>query len=225
MAVPAHAPADPRADGRSDGELMDAYRSGDARAFEVLVVRHQRGLYNFIFRSVHDPARADELLQEVFLRVVRSRDRWKATAQFSTWAYSIARNLCVDESRRMHFRRHRSLDAPMRGKNGEDGATFLSRMPAEQVPTDEAAQAPGLRERIAEAIDLLPLEQREVFLMRQMSGLSFKEIGEVVGVPENTAKSRMRYALDRLRQELEDLKEEPEAAESQPSAHEEREHG
>jgi RNA polymerase sigma-70 factor (ECF subfamily) len=220
MAVPAHALADPRADGRSDGELMEAYRRGDPRAFEVLVVRHQRGLYNFIFRSVHNRSRADELLQEVFLRVVRSRDRWQASAQFSTWIYSIARNLCVDESRRARFRDHRSLDAPMRSKDGEQGATFVSQLASGDVATDDAAQAPTLRRRIAEAVDALPAEQREVFLMRQLAGLSFKEIAEVVGVAENTAKSRMRYALEKLRLELDDI-----GGDQPPAAGEERDHG
>ena len=79
-------------------------------------------------------------------------------------------------------------------------------MPAPEVPTDEAAEAPTLRTRMAAAIDALPDDQREVFLLRQMSGLSFREIGETVGAPENTVKSRMRYALDKLREELADLR-------------------
>jgi RNA polymerase sigma-70 factor (ECF subfamily) len=78
-------------------------------------------------------------------------------------------------------------------------------MAAEQVPTDEGAEAPRLRARLAEALQQLPDDQREVFLMRQLGGLSFREIGETVGAPENTVKSRMRYALEKLRQDLADL--------------------
>ncbi len=184
---------------------MLAFRGGDARAFQTLVQRHQRGIFNFILRSVRDRSRAEELLQEVFLRVVRAKDRYERTAKFTTWIYAIARNLCVDESRRARFRDHKSLDAKRPGRDGEAGGSLLSRMPAADVPTDEAAEAPTLRKRMAQAIDGLPDDQREVFLLRQMSGLSFREIGETLGVPENTVKSRMRYALEKLRERLGDL--------------------
>ena len=195
----------PPADPRSDETLMESFREGEAEAFTILVGRHQRGLFNFLLRSVRNRARAEELLQEIFLRVVRSKNRYERSAKFTTWIYTIARNLTVDESRRAKFRRHASLDAPRRGRDGEAGSDLLSRTAAEQVSVDEAAEAPRIRERVSAAIDALPDEQRQVFLMRQVSGLSFREIGEVVGAPENTVKSRMRYALEKLRQELSDL--------------------
>jgi RNA polymerase sigma-70 factor (ECF subfamily) len=206
-------PEPPNADdGRSDETLMEAYCHGDATAFERLVGRHSRGLYNYLLRSVHTQARAEELLQEVLLRVIRSKDRYKRSAKFTTWVYTIARNLTVDESRRARFRDHESLDAPRRGHNHEMGRSLLGAIAAEQVATDDGADAPRLRERLAGAIDELPSDQREVFLMRQMAGLSFREIGEAVGAPENTVKSRMRYALEKLRQVLADL--EPREAEA-----------
>lgn len=189
---------------RSDEALMLSFRDGDARAFEELVARHRRGLFNFLLRSVQNRSRAEELLQEVFLRVVRSKDRYERTAKLTTWLYTIARNLCVDESRRAKFRRVVSLDAPRRGQE-DDSPAMVETVAAEQVATDEAAAAPQIRERLAKAIAGLPDDQREVFLMRQMSGLSFKEIGDIVGAPENTVKSRMRYALEKLRQELADF--------------------
>lgn len=190
----------------NDETLMEAFRDGDAKAFEQLVSRHQRGIYNFLLRSVRDRARAEELLQEVFLRVIRSKQRYERTAKFTTWLYAIARNLCVDESRRARFRDHASLDAGRPGKDGEGGRSMLATLAADDVPTDEAAEAGTLRERLAAAVDHLPEEQREVFLLRQLAGLSFREIGETVGIPENTVKSRMRYALEKLRGELGDLR-------------------
>jgi RNA polymerase sigma-70 factor (ECF subfamily) len=189
---------------RADEELMCAFRDGEGTAFEVLVVRHRRGLFNFLLRSVHNRARAEELLQDVFLRVIRAKDRYERTARFSTWVYTIARNICVDESRRARFRRHASLEEK-RGKGDGGGVSLLDVTSADQVATDEAAEGPRLRDRMAEAIDNLPDDQREVFLMRQLGGLSFKDIGEVVGAPENTVKSRMRYALEKLRTELADI--------------------
>ncbi|MEZ4428889.1 MAG: RNA polymerase sigma factor [Nannocystaceae bacterium] len=195
-------------DPRSDEELMVAFCRGQGRAFEVLVGRHQRGLFNFILRSVLNRSRAEELLQEVFLRVVRAKARYEQTARFSTWVYTIARNLCVDESRRQKFRRTVSLDAP-RSAGRDDGGqvNLLDRQAADDVSTDDAAAGPTLQRRMAAAVAALPDDQREVFLMRQLGGLSFKEIGKVVGAPENTVKSRMRYALEKLRVDLKDLHE------------------
>lgn len=192
---------------RTDEDLMEGFRLGDADAFEVLVTRHSRGLYNFLLRSVHAPARAEELLQEVLLRVIRSKDRYRRSARFTTWVYTIARNLCVDESRRARFRDHESLDAPLRGRRAHDSSTsLLSTLATSDLPPDLGADAPRLRARLNGAVLRLPSDQREVFLMRLMAGMSFREIGETVGAPENTVKSRMRYALDKLREELADLR-------------------
>jgi len=190
----------------TDEALMSEYRGGDARAFDELVSRHSPGIYNFMLRSVRSPARAEEMLQEVLVRVIRSKDRYQRSAKFTTWVYTIARNLCVDESRRARFRDHDSLDAPVRAVGRRRRGSRLSGMSADQMPTDEAAEAPRLRRRLARAVDRLPSEQREVFLMRQLGGLSFREIGLTVDAPENTVKSRMRYALEKLRQELADLR-------------------
>jgi RNA polymerase sigma-70 factor (ECF subfamily) len=173
------------------------------------MARHRRGILNFLYRSVNNHSRAEELLQEVFLRVIRAKARYQQTARFSTWLYTIARNLCVDESRRAKFRRHLSLDAPRRGRDGDQRESMLDGTAAEQVSVDDQAMGPTIQGRLKVAIDGLPEDQREVFLMRQLGGLSFKQIGEVVGAPENTVKSRMRYALEKLRGELQDLRELP----------------
>lgn len=188
----------------ADEALMEGFREGDASAFEELTRRHRRGLFNFLLRSVGNRARAEELLQEVFLRVIRARERYVVTAKFTTWVYTIARNISIDESRRAKFRRHRSLDAPTSMRDG-DGPSLHERLSADQVSTDDAAQAPTIRDRVAAAVSELPVEQREVFVMRQFRGMSFRQIGEVVGASENTAKSRMRYALEKLRKELADI--------------------
>lgn len=190
---------------RCDEDLMLAFRGGDAAAFDELVGRHKRGLYNFLLRSVHDRARAEEMLQEVFLRVIRAKDRYQRTAKFTTWIYTIARNLCVDESRRQKFRRTVPLEGKRRGRSGDEGLSVLDTTAAKQVAVDAGSEAPKLRGRVAAAIENLPDDQREVFMMRQFGGLSFKQIGEAVGAPENTVKSRMRYALEKLRGDLSDI--------------------
>lgn len=190
---------DPRAD-VSDETLLRRFTEGDADAFEVLVRRFQRPLFNFILRSVRDPDRSEELLQEVFLKVVQRAGEFQGSSKVSTWIYTIARNLCIDTSRKMVFRRHRSLDAP----TGDDpeGPTMLDRVAAATPSADREVIGGDLKERITRAVEELPEEQREVFLMREASNMAFKEIAEVVGVPENTVKSRMRYALERLQRAL-----------------------
>jgi RNA polymerase sigma-70 factor (ECF subfamily) len=190
---------DPHAD-VSDETLLRRFIEGDADAFEVLVRRFQRPLFNFILRSVRDPDRSEELLQEVFLKVIQRAGEFQGTSKVSTWIYTIARNLCIDTSRKMVFRRHRSLDAPT--GDDPDGPTMLDRVAAATPLADREVIGGDLKERITRAVEELPEEQREVFLMREASNMAFKEIAEVVGVPENTVKSRMRYALERLQRAL-----------------------
>lgn len=185
----------------SDEGLMFRYKAGEVRAFELLLTRHRKPVFNFLLRSVGNPAQAEDLLQEVFLRVIKGADAYEKQAKFTTWLYTIARNLCVDAARRGKHRRAQSLDAPMNAEE-KDGATLLDRVedgsagPAHRVLDKE------LSGQLYAAIDKLSEEQREVFLMREFHDMPFKEIAEVVGCPENTVKSRMRYALEKLRQEL-----------------------
>jgi RNA polymerase sigma-70 factor (ECF subfamily) len=183
----------------SDEELLRRYLGGEAEAFRPLIQRYEKPIYNFILRSVRRPDRAEEILQDTFLKVVQRAHDFKGQSKFSTWLFTIARNLCIDHSRKMVFRRHRSLDA--RTDAGE-GPTLLDRTANRDAAVDRRAMAADLQARIAEAVEDLPEEQREVFLLRQVEGMPFKEIAEVVGVPENTVKSRMRYALERLQRAL-----------------------
>jgi RNA polymerase sigma-70 factor (ECF subfamily) len=190
---------DPR-EGASDEQLLRQFVDGDAEAFERLVRRFERPLFNFILRSVRDPDRSEELLQEVFLKVVQRAHEFQGSSKVSTWIYTIARNLCIDTSRKMVFRRHRSLDAP--SGDDPDGPSMLDRVAGESPQADREVIGTDIKARITQAVEELPEEQREVFLMRELHDMAFKEIADVVGVPENTVKSRMRYALERLQRAL-----------------------
>jgi len=181
----------------ADEELLERFKTGDARAFETLLGRYRAPIYNFILRSVRDRERAADLTQETFLKVVQRADSFRGGSKLSTWIYAIARNLCIDHSRRMVFRRHKSLDAPIK-KSEEKSSPMVDRVPSPGPVTDRDAIAKELQIHIAQAVEELPDEQREVFVLRQVQGLPFKDIAEVVGVSENTVKSRMRYALERL---------------------------
>jgi len=185
----------------SDEELMEQFSRGDASAFEVLLRRHQRPVLNFIFRYVGNRSVAEDLTQDVFYRIIRRAKSYKKQAKFTTWLYTIARNICVDHSRRMVHRRAASLDQPLRA-DADDSRTLLDTVKDKDADVAREAISHQIGKRIREAVAHLADDQREVFLMREYLGLPFKEIADIVGIPENTAKSRMRYALEKLRAEL-----------------------
>ena len=187
----------------SDELLLSAYREGDAEAFEALLQRYRVPLFNIVARSVRDRGRAEEIYQDVWLKVIERCDDFRGDAKFSTWLYTIARNLCIDHQRKMKFRGHASLEETPRGA----GATLGERVANPGPSTEVLAAGRLMQDRIADAVEALPDEQREVFLLRHLQGLAFQEISEVVGVPANTVKSRMRYALERLQRALEEWKE------------------
>ena len=201
----------------ADEVLLQAYRAGDVRAFERLVARYEKPIWNFLRRFVADAATAEDLLQEVFLRVVKSADEWRGAAKFSTWLYTIARNLTVDQSRRAVHRNAASLDGPAHA-GSDSTATLHDRLPSPDRRADDLASDRQTKRRIDEAVAALPAEQREVFLMREVMEMPFAEIATAVGASEPTVKSRMRYALEKLRAALVELGgEPPSAAESSGS--------
>ena len=181
----------------TDEQLMHRFQRGDARAFETLMRRHRTPIHTFLCRLLGDRARAEDLLQETFLRVIKGLSGWEPRAQVRTWLYTIARHLAADEARRRIHRQSDPLDAP-RG----DGPAPAERLADAGRAPDEAAGDAQLRPLLEAALAGLPEEQREVFLLREQAGLSFPEIAEATGVNENTVKSRMRYALLGLRDRL-----------------------
>lgn len=188
-----------------DELLLRRFQEGDPSAFNPLVRRHINGVYNFIARHTSPGVQAEDLTQEVFLRAVERAPDFKYEARFSTWLYAIARNLCVDTLRKMAHRNHASLDEP-----GEGGAPLGEQLGDERplASGERSAASQQLGARIQKAISDLPAEQREVFLLREIANLPFQEIATVTSTPENTVKSRMRYALERLQEALDDYAEE-----------------
>ncbi len=190
---------------------MVRFQRGDRAAFVALVRRHQKPLYNFAFRQLGAQTAAEDVVQDAFVRVVQNAADFKHEARFTTWLYTITRNLCIDQMRKRALRRHASLD-DARGAGGAggqegDGPTLGEQTADTRASVERQATGSELKDRISRAVDALPDDQREVFLMREMSNLPFKEIAEITGVPENTVKSRMRYALERLQQALSEYEE------------------
>ena len=186
----------------SDETLFSRYQNGDARAMTTLYDRHARPLR--AFAQQRGAARPDDIVQDAFLRVVRNGASFQGQAKFRTWLYTIARNLCVDASRRDRFRSGPSLDAPT---GSEDNRTLGDRIANDSIGTDASRNLADRQFQTAfdAAMAQLPDEQREVFAMRELSGLSFAEIAEATACNENTVKSRMRYALKQLREALRDF--------------------
>lgn len=183
----------------ADEALADAYLDGDAAAFERLLARYERPIYLFCLRFLGQRAAAEDATQEVFLRVVKGLPRWDRRSSLKTWVYTIARNHCVDATRKRRHRKTESLDRT----SDPDAAP-----PVEQVAgadgerPDHRREQALLRQAISDGIAGLPDAQREVFVLREYAGAKFQEIAEMTGASENTVKSRMRYALEHLRRHL-----------------------
>src|SRR3954449_5151066 len=142
----------------TDEDLMVTYQRGEVRAFEVLLSRHRKPVFNFILRFVGDKETAEDLLQEAFMRVIKGAEAYKRQAKFTTWLYTIARNLCVDQTRRRKHRKHASLDAPM--DTTEESGSLLDVIPSGEMSSDRKSVNKQLHETMQRAIGALSDEQR-----------------------------------------------------------------
>ena len=141
---------------------MALYQQGDVAAFAELVARHEKRLWNFVRRFVADSATAEDLLQEIFLRVVRNAAEWQPSAKFATWLYTIARNLCTDNARRGVFRKADSLDQTPGASRDESGAHRIDKVVSPDGNAEKVAMDRKIATRVDKAIASLPVEQREV---------------------------------------------------------------
>ncbi len=180
----------------SDERLMQRYRAGDVGAFEALLRRHRATVHHFLLRLVGDAARAEDLAQDTWLRIVAAAPRWERRARFTTWALSIARNAALDDARRAAHRADSLEEVRTRG------VPLADTVAGDDPAPDRAAESALLRPKLEAALAALPLEQREVFVLREYAGVPFAEIAEITGAPVPTVKSRMRYALEALRADL-----------------------
>ena len=182
----------------SDEDLMLRYCAGDAAAFDLLYGRHKGGVYRYLLRQLREPATADELFQDIWLNLINARERYSVQAKFTTYLYRIAHNRLID-----HFRRHNGM-ATLSLDQRDDPDDDPIDVPADPTQTPEARRwAEEQLTRIVELVENLPSAQREAFLLHEEGGLHVDAIAESTGVNRETAKSRLRYALNKLRQGLE----------------------
>lgn len=178
-------------------KLLVRFIAGDDAAFESLFEKIGQRLFAFILQYMRDYHRAEDVYQAVCIKVATKASMYEKRTGALAWIFQIARNACIDELRTIKRHPSVSLDAPT-----GDATTFADLMMAHTTqPGDEATKS-ELGMAILTAVESLPDPQREVFLLREEADLSFEEISGVLGINKDTAKSRMRYALERLRNAL-----------------------
>jgi len=172
-------------------------RRGDTNALSELIARYQNRLYRYLLRIVRQPAEAEDLFQQTWLRVVEKIGSFDASRKFDAWLFTLARNLAIDHLRRV---RPRSLDEPL--ANSRHGETVADRIPShDDTPLDQALAAER-RAELSDAMAELPMMYREVLTLRFEEEMKIEEIAQVTGVPVSTVKSRLRRSLEQLRSAL-----------------------
>jgi len=183
-------------DDLSDERLMLAYRDDDAAAFEALYSRYRSRLYRHLVHQCGDPHLAEELYQDIWLKVINARADYEPLAKFATWLYRIAHHRLID-----HYRQHARKVADL-----FDGSADPDELPAAESAGPAARFERGdLARRLTLALADLPAPQREAFLMAEEGGLSLEEIAAATACGRETVKSRLRYAVGKLRHALQDL--------------------
>jgi RNA polymerase sigma-70 factor (ECF subfamily) len=188
-------------DPESDEALMLAYAGGSSAAFDRLYARHRGGTYRYLLRHTGNAASAEEMHQDVWLKIVRARDGYSPDARFTTWLYTIARHRLVD-----HWRSQRGMRFTSLQDEGVD-------MAVDQATVDDDSATDPLSisidaqcgRRLVEALATVPPAQRDAFLLHVEAGFSLPEIAALTSTSAETVKSRLRYAYRRLRAVLEDL--------------------
>jgi RNA polymerase sigma-70 factor (ECF subfamily) len=187
---------------RSDVQLMLDVKSGDERSFELLLQRYRTPLVNFLYRMVRSREQAEDLAQEVFIRVYRAREEYVPSAKFTTWLFRIATNLALNSLRDHRYQKlEMSIDAPLKADSEEgDERPFEV---ADKRPTVEQELVEEERKKmIRHAIEKLPEKQRAAVLLHKYQELDYAEIAKILSCSESALKSLLFRAYEMLRVEL-----------------------
>jgi len=178
---------------QSSESLMLAYTKGNADAFTQLYNLHKGPLFRFLLRQGINTARADEMFQDIWLKIINGRSSYKVTARFQTWLYSIARNLIIDEYRK---------EGKAKSVEFEDGISDKSNDSPILNNPEEGIDQKTKQQHLLNSVKALPFEQRQAFLFRYEAGMTNQDIAEITGTNLETAKSRVRYAIAQLKLKL-----------------------
>ncbi len=185
----------------SDEQLIQRYKEGDSEAFNFLVIKYKESLFTYIYQMLRDRSLAEDVFQEVFLKVVRNINRYKEKNSFKNWLYKIAYHQVIDVLRKTKKRGTVSLEKIMKS-DPENPVTLKDTLSSKAPLPEDILQRKTFGEDLEDAISSLSFQQREVFLLREYSNLSFKEISSMLRCPLNTVLGRMHYALKNLRLKL-----------------------
>ncbi|HUS37317.1 MAG TPA: sigma-70 family RNA polymerase sigma factor [Verrucomicrobiae bacterium] len=182
-----------------DAALMKRVTQGDQRAFEELVEKYKQPVFNFIYRTIPDAAEAEDLAQTVFVQVYKAAAKYRVEAKFSTWLFTIARNLCLNELRRRSRHPAESLEAASSPEDDAPGRQFED---IRNVAAPERLVQDELVAKVSEALKELPENQRTAILLYQEQEKSYDEISEILGTSLSATKSLIHRARETLKQRL-----------------------
>ena len=186
---------------RTDVQLMLDVKAGDEASFELLLHRYRTPLVNFLFRMVRSREQAEDLAQEVFLRVYRAREDYVPSAKFTTWLFRIATNLALNSVRDTRYHKLEvSIDAPI--TDAEDGDERTLDIPEKHPNIEQHLVEDARRKMIRRAIDKLPEKQRAAVLLHKYQELDYAEIAKILACSESALKSLLFRAYESLRVEL-----------------------
>jgi len=184
-----------------DRTLISQYVDGSEKAFEVLMMRHKDRIYRSIIVKIKNPALAEDIFQEVFIKIVKTMKlgNYNEEGKFLPWALRIAQNMVID-----HFRRNKNIHLISESSSKSDDYNIFHTLQMEDDNIEQAISKTELETQVVGMVDYLPEAQKEILILRLYQELSFKEIAELKGISINTALGRMRYALMNLRKILEE---------------------
>lgn len=180
----------------SDEILFSKFKAGDHASFDILLARYASPLFSLILKSVRNRPQADDIFQDVFFKVIEKKDLFRQATSFKAWVFTICRNTCIDAARK--HKRGPKIDSLFQ----EEGISLEEVLPAGRPSAVDKMEESEENKMLDHLLEVLPPEQRETFYLKVKGELTFEEIGEVMNCSVNTAKSRMRYALEQLRATL-----------------------
>lgn len=186
---------------QDDSVLVSQYISGDEKSFETLMMRHKDRVYNSIYIKIKNPALAEDIFQEVFIKIINTikLGNYNEEGKFLPWALRIAQNMVID-----HFRRNKKIKLISESSSSSDEYNIFHTLKMEDSNIEDTITKEEIERQAVKLIEYLPDAQREILVMRLFQDMSFKDIAEMKGISINTALGRMRYALINMRKIMEE---------------------